>query len=76
MSRYTKKLESGKVLIYGTDHALGYFYEIWPIDSKIEIPEIDRCTMFGMPSNEMITVLELFGATKKHVESVKRMEPF
>lgn len=76
MSRYTKKLEDGKTLVYGTDHALGYFYEIWPKDKKIEHPEKDRCTMFGMPYSEMESVLEHFNVNKIHLESVKNKLAF
>jgi hypothetical protein len=74
MSRYIKKLEEGKTLVYGTDHALGYFYEIWKEED--EFPEVDRSTMFGMPHEEMVSVLKKHDANESHVKSVKMKSVF
>ena len=78
MSRYTKKLKDDKTLVYGTDHALGYFYEIWPKlqPDQEEIPEVDRCTMFGMPYSEMEEILEKYKVPAPHLDAVVERIPF
>jgi len=34
MSRYTKQIENNKELAYGWDHAIGYFYDIFELDTE------------------------------------------
>jgi hypothetical protein len=78
MSRYTKKLKEDKTLVYGTDHALGYFYEIWPSSQSTQpnVPEADRCTMFGMPYSEMEEILEKYKVPAPHLDAVVERIPF
>jgi hypothetical protein len=58
MSRYIKKLEDGKVIVYGWDRALGYFYDMWEnYGNKEEQCIKERCSLFGMPKSELIEAL-------------------
>jgi hypothetical protein len=76
MSRYTKKTEE-KTLVYGWDHALGYFYEIWENQKDEDAPPIkDRCSMFGMPRDEMAGVLQEFKANTNHLKHLALDLPF
>lgn len=71
MSRYTKTA-TDKVLIYGWDHALGYFYEEWlpsELDSEEGKPFNDRCTMFGMKKDEFLDKLHQYRVRNSHIEA-------
>jgi hypothetical protein len=74
MSRYVINLGENKEFIYGWDHALGYFYELWDnnISDKEELCLItERCSLFDrMPSYEIIEQMEKYGAKREHIESV------
>lgn len=80
MSRYIVKLEGQKEFIYGFDHALGYFYELW--DNSISEQEelcllTERCSLFdNVTKNEMIEQMEKYGAKKSHTELVAADLPF
>jgi hypothetical protein len=77
MSRYTKT--NGNIeFVYGYDHALGYFYEVWdnnldPDDGPLE----DKCVMFNrLTRNDIIKKMEDHKANKSHIESVALDLPF
>jgi hypothetical protein len=77
MSRYTKQLPEEKRLVYGWDHALGYFYEIWDLTSDPDSPPLkDRCSMFGMSRNEMAEVLIESKANRDHIQKLALDVPF
>jgi len=80
MSRYVINLGENKEFIYGWDHALGYFYELWDnnISDKEELCLLaERCSAFGrMPRSEMAEQMEKYGAKKKHIECVALDLPF
>jgi len=77
MSRYTKKNENIE-FVYGYDHALGYFYEVWdtnldPDDGPLE----DKCVMFNrLTRNDLIKKMEDHKANKSHIEMVALDLPF
>jgi hypothetical protein len=78
MSRYTKQAID-KTLVYGWDHALGYFYEEWiTSDFKDEdgTPFADRCSMFGMQKNEFVDKLHQYRVKESHMEAVALDVPF
>jgi len=80
MSRYTKRAVD-KVLVYGTDHALGYFFEEWlESDFKKEDddarPFADRTQMFGMKKEELLERLHQYRCRKEHIDAVERDQPF
>ena len=82
MSRFTQTL-GDKTLIYGLDHALGYFYEVWDnedlellnkCDEHTEVyPEalIDKDQLFNdLDELELVDVLTQFGADRNHIFAV------
>jgi hypothetical protein len=75
MSRYTKTTKEGKTLIYGWDHALGYFYEIWNPEKR-GFPEKDRCSIFGMPKYEMVDVMSANEVNSSHIQKLALDLPF
>lgn len=78
MSRYVKKA-ADKTLVYGTDHALGYFYEEWlteTINDEEAKPFADRCQMFGMKVEEFSEKLIQYRVKDSHREAVKNKQPF
>ena len=76
MSRYTKRA-ADKLLVYGHDHALGFFYEEWlqPEDEDSR-PISDRCQKFGMPITEIADKLIQYRTTLWHREAVQNKKPF
>jgi hypothetical protein len=78
MSRYKKKLND-MVLVYGTDHALGFFYEEWTneaFEHKDGVPLTDRCQLFGMMPSQMIKVLAEYRCPTSHIEAVQTNTQF
>lgn len=72
MSRYSKKL-GNKVLVYGHDHALGYFYEVLEGDKVIE----EKCVFFHRLSrNEMFEKMKTFKVDDSHIYRVALDLPF
>jgi hypothetical protein len=80
MSRYIVKLEGQKEFIYGWDHALGYFYELWDnsISDKEELCLLtERCSVFDKVTTvEMLEQMEKYGAKESHRELVAVDLPF
>ena len=74
MSRYTKQAVD-KVIVYGTDHALGYFFEEWlkpEFDKEDGTPFSDRCQMFGMNKEELLDKLHTYRCKREHIEAVEQ----
>ena len=72
MSRYIKEAPD-KTMIYGWDHALGYFYEEWVTSTMNEdeaTPFSDRCSMFGMPKHELIEKMHQYRVKESHLEAI------
>lgn len=82
MSRYiaTKELESReRTLVYGWDHALGFFYEIWEDygEEETEICLKDRCSfLHKMPNSEMMEVMQEFKVPKSRIIKIALDLPF
>ena len=80
MSRFSVKLQNNKEFIYGFDHALGYFYEIWvynlsknPDHCLVE----DKSRFFDkLSKNDMTGTMSKFGAHPSHIELVALDLPF
>lgn len=75
MSRYSKKLDSGKEVVYGWDHATGYFFQVFDVpDEDVEDDEyllINECSMFTSMSNgKMIELMTVYGLPESHIERV------
>lgn len=71
MSRFTKKLDSGNTIVYGWDHALGYFYDVWEnYGTKEEKCIKERCSLFGMPKSELAEALSEIKANPDFLHSL------
>ena len=80
MSRYTKKLKENMEFVYGFDHALGMFYEVWDYkkgDEDHECVVEDKSTFLNrLTKSQMLEVMEKYGADKSHIEMVALDLPF
>lgn len=78
MSRYTKKA-ADKTLIYGQDHALGYFYEEWltsAIEDEDGRPFTDKSMMFGMKVDDMLEKMHQYRCPQLHIDAVANRGQF
>jgi hypothetical protein len=80
MSRFTIKLEEQKEFVYGFDHALGYFYEVWDNSLGEEESEclVEDKSYFldRLSKSEMLETMTKYGARKSHIEKVALDLPF
>lgn len=80
MSRYTIKLEEQKEFVYGFDHAIGYFYEVWDYKRGKEDHECiveDKSYMFNkLSKSEMIEMMKNYKANPKHIDLFAMDLPF
>ena len=80
MSRFTVKLEAQKEFVYGFDHALGYFYELWDHslgDDESDCLLEDKSYLFNRISKiEMSEIMVKYKANKIHIERVLLDLPF
>ena len=80
MSRFLVNLGEQKEFVYGFDHALGYFYEVW--DNSLSEEEADcvvedKNTLFNrMSKGEMADAMKKYGAKEEHIEKVVLDLPF
>lgn len=71
MSRYTKKLDSGNTIVYGWDHALGYFYDVWEnYGTKEEKCIKERCSLFGMSKGELLDAISEIKANPDFIQAL------
>ena len=73
MSRYTKKLEDGRTVAYGYDHALGYFIDVWgiPDDQGVSESLVEESSVLTRMSNgKMIELMDMFELPESHIEQV------
>lgn len=71
MSRYTKKLDSGNTIVYGWDHALGYFYDVWEnYGTKEEKCIKERCSLFGMSKGELLDAISEIKANPDFMQAL------
>jgi hypothetical protein len=79
MSRYSIKKENKK-LVYGFDHALGYFYDITDLsedeDSAKYLIEEKSYFINGLTRNEFANVLVEWGAKETHMMALALDQPF
>lgn len=80
MSRYVVDLGENKEFVYGWDHALGYFYELWDNSLGEEDHEKlieDKCYFFNkLDKSEMLSLMEKYGAKKDHIKKISLDLPF
>lgn len=80
MSRYSVDLGESKKFIYGWDHALGYFYELWDDSLSDEDSEClikDRSSFLDkMTSSEMVEAMISNRASQDHIDMVLMDLPF
>jgi len=71
MSRYVIQLEGNREFVYGHDHALGYFYELWDNNLSDEDHECiveNKSYLFSkLSSGEMIEKMSMYNAKKEHI---------
>jgi hypothetical protein len=73
MSRFNANTTTAETFVYGWDHALGYFYEIWENEDMKE----EKCYLFNRLSRgEMLEKMVQYGAKKSHIEAVALDLPF
>lgn len=71
MSRYTKKLDTGNTIVYGWDHALGYFYDVWEnYGTKEEKCIKERCSLFGMSKGELLEAISEIKANPDFMQAL------
>ena len=79
MSRYSIKKDN-KQLVYGFDHALGYFYDITdlnePEDSPKHLLEDKSYFLNRLSRNDFANVLIEWGAKKTHLMALALDQPF
>ena len=80
MSRYVVKLEEQKEFVYGWDHALGYFYEVWDNslgDEEADCIVEDKNSLFNkMSKGQMVETMEKYGAKVEHIKKAALDLPF
>jgi hypothetical protein len=73
MSRYTKELEDGRSVVYGFDHALGYFIDVFGIPDEDGVSESlmeESSVLTRMSNGKMIELMDMFNLPESHIEQV------
>lgn len=74
MSRYVVDLGENKEFVYGFDHALGYFYELWDNslgDEDYERLVEDKSYMLSrLSKGDMVENMVKYGAKKDHIQKM------
>ncbi len=80
MSRYVVELEGNREFVYGYDHALLYFYELWDNnlgDEDAECLVLDKSGLFDkLNKEEMLEMMSKYNANKEHIFLVAMDLPF
>lgn len=80
MSRYLVELEENKEFVYGWDHALGYFYELW--DNSLGEEDYERIVedrsyfLNKLSKGDMLEVMEKYKAKEDHIVRMSMDLPF
>jgi hypothetical protein len=80
MSRYVVDLGEDKEFVYGWDHALGYFYELW--DNSLGEEDYERVVedksyaLSKLGRGEMMEKMEQYGANRDHILMMAADLPF
>ena len=68
MSRYIKHTKTNKILAYGFDHALGYWYDVQdPSTNKFEV---EKGTYLGNSKSEMLEDLKRYEINDTHLNAI------
>jgi len=68
MSRYIKQTTDNKILAYGFDHAMGYWYDIQdPVTNKVEI---EKGTYLGHRKSEIFEDLKKLDINDTHLNAI------
>jgi hypothetical protein len=80
MSRYVIQLERNREFVYGHDHVLGYFYELWDNNLGDEDHECiieDKSYLFNkLGKEEMLEKMAMYNANKEHIFLIAMDLPF
>jgi|TARA_Y100000034_G_scaffold134599_1_gene203450 hypothetical protein len=77
MSRYHKQINENKELFYGSDHTLGYWYEVWDHNENGEYPvEVGDQALEHTTRTKIIEVFEKYDVEAGHINSVLYNLPF
>lgn len=80
MSRYVVDLGEDKEFVYGFDHALGYFYELW--DNSLGEEDYERIVqdksyfLNKLSKGDMLEAMEKFKANEDHIVRMSMDLPF
>lgn len=80
MSRYVVDLEENKEFVYGWDHALGYFYELW--DNSLGEEDYERIVedrsyfLNKLSKGDMLEAMEKYKAKEDHIVRMSMDLPF
>jgi hypothetical protein len=80
MSRYVVDLGENKEFVYGFDHALGYFYELW--DNSLGEEDYEKLVedksyfFIKLSKGDMFETMKKYHARKEHLERVAMDLPF
>jgi hypothetical protein len=68
MSRYIKQTEDNKILAYGFDHFLGYWYDVQdPATNKVEV---EKGTYLGNSKSEIHEDLTKLKVNEQHLAAI------
>ena len=80
MSRYVIQLEGNREFVYGYDHVLKYFYELWDNTLGEEDHECiveDKSYLFSkLNKEEMLEKMTMYKANKEHIFLMAMDLPF
>jgi hypothetical protein len=79
MSRYVQNIQEGVDVVYGHDHATGYFFQKFDgVDEDGEdILTIDECSLFTNMSNQrMLELMVAYKVNMDHLELMMMDLPF
>jgi len=81
MSRYVVDLGENKEFVYGWDHALGYFYELWDNslegdEDELRILKDESYFLTKLSKGDMVEAMEKYKADKSHIMKMTLDLPF
>jgi hypothetical protein len=81
MSRYVVDLGENKEFVYGWDHALGYFYELWDNslegdEDELRIIKDESYFLTKLSKGDMVEAMEKYKADKSHITKMSLDLPF
>lgn len=80
MSRYVVDLGDNKEFVYGFDHSLGYFYELW--DNSLGEEDYERIVedqsyyLNKLSKGDMLEAMKKYKARKDHFDRMAMDLPF